>query len=226
MFTRTKYIVMTSALALLTILNCSVFGQQQGYDISTGGQPTITGGLNATVTGTSDATQNLAVTINFGEVTPANSNRIVEVTVPIAIRSLQPYQVTATAVTAFDSDGRTVQATDIGFGVSNLRPLGIKAQQCTRSTHNFTALFNNNPSSSVFLNSSGRAAYSSTIANIGSSTLLLSGPKLTQGTGFTRTLEDGWAFNAVFAITPQFYAAGSYSLTLTFAIAPGPNAQC
>jgi hypothetical protein len=215
-----------AALALLTIFNCSTFGQQQGYDLSAGGQPTITGGLNATVTGTSDPTQNLAVTINFGEVTPANINNIIQVTVPIAIRSLQPYQVTATAVTSFPADSRTVQATDIGFGISNMRPLGIKGQQCTRSSHIITPLFNNDPASSVFLNSSGRAAYTSTIGNVGSSTLLLSGPKLTQGTGFTRTSEDGWVFNAVFAITPQFYAAGNYSMTITFAIASGPNAQC
>jgi hypothetical protein len=226
MLIRSKYIRIASIMAMLAIFSCSTMGQQQGYDLSAGGQPTITGGLNATVTGSTDPTQNLSVTINFGEVTPVNTNSIVNVTVPIAIRSLQPYQVTATAVTSFPSDGRTVQATDIGFGITNMRPLGLKGQLCTRSTHMITSLFNNDPASTLFLNNSGRAAYSSTVANLGSSTLIMTGPKLTQGTGITRTTEDGWVFNAVFAITPQFYAAGSYSLTITFAIASGPNVQC
>jgi hypothetical protein len=35
----------------------------------------------------------LVVTINFGEVSPLNTNSIVKVVVPIALRSNQPYQV-------------------------------------------------------------------------------------------------------------------------------------
>jgi hypothetical protein len=202
------------------------FAQQQGYDISSGGQPTISGGLNGTVTGSGDPTQNLAVTINFGEVSPANSNRIVKVTVPIAVRSIQPYQVSATAITSFNADQRAVQATDIGFGVVNMRPLGAKAQQCTRSTHIINSLFNNDPALNMTINSTGRAAYPSTVSNVGSSTLLMSGPKLTQGTSFSRTVDDGWVFNAVFTIAPQFYASGTFSVTLNFNIAPGPNVQC
>jgi preprotein translocase subunit YajC len=202
------------------------YGQQQGYDISSGGPVTITGGLNATVTGSGDPTQNLAVTINFGEVTPANSNRIIKIVVPIAVRSLQPYQVTATSITSFNMDSRAVQATDMGFGVQNMRPLGTKGQLCTRSSHIITPLLNNDPAANVFFNSSGRAAYPSTIANIGTSTLLLSGPKLTQGTGSARTFDDGWVFDALFAITPQFYAPGTFSITLTFNIALGPQVQC
>jgi hypothetical protein len=202
------------------------FAQQQGYDISSGGQPTITGGLNGTVTGSGDPTQNLAVTINFGEVTPANSNQIVKITVPIAVRSLHPYQVTATATTSFSTNTGAVQATDIGFGVVNMRPLGFKAQQCSRSTHLITTLFNNDPALIMTINSAGRAAYNSTISNVGNSTLLMTGPKLTQGTGFSRTTEDGWVFNAVFTISPQFYESGNFSLTLSFSIAAGPSVQC
>jgi hypothetical protein len=222
-----RFLLLNCFLIIILIAGASEsFAQQQGYDISGGGQPTITGGLNGTVTGSGDPTQNLAVTINFGEVTPANSNKIVKVTVPIAIRSIQPYQVTATATTSFSADQRAVQATDIGFGINNMRPLGIKGQQCTRSTHIITPLFNNDPALNMTINTAGRVAYPSTVSNVGSSTLLMSGHKLTQGTSISRTAEDGWVFNAVFTIAPSFYASGTFSLTLNFNIAPGPNVQC
>jgi hypothetical protein len=214
------------AAALSIVLTGNIYAQQQGYDISSGGPPTITGGLNGTVTGSGDPTQNLAVTINFGEVSPANSNAVVKVTVPIAVRSIQPYQVTTTAITSFSADQRAVQATDVGFGIVNMRPLGIKGQQCTRSSHIITPLFNNDPALNMTINTAGRVAYPSTVANVGSSTLLMSGHKLTQGTSISRSTDDGWVFNAVFTIAPQFYASGTFTLTLNFNIAPGPNVQC
>lgn len=200
--------------------------QQQGYDISSGGQPTVTGGLNASVTGSPDVTQNLSVTINFGEVSPANSNRVVKVVVPVAVGSIQPYEVTASAVTSFSGDARAMQATDIGFGVQNMRPLGNKSQMCTRSSHQLSTLFNNDPSSAATLGRDGRVAYPSTVSNVGGGAVLMTGPKLTQGTGISRTTADGWAFDAVFVITPSFYAPGNFSVTLSFGIAPGPNVQC
>src|SRR2546429_5015669 len=65
----------------------------QTFDISSGGQPTITGALGGSVTGSASVLNNLVVTINFGEVSAANTNSIVKVVVPIAIRSTQPYRV-------------------------------------------------------------------------------------------------------------------------------------
>lgn len=201
--------------------------QHQGYDISSGGQPTITGGLNGTVTGSADVTQNLVVTVNFGEVSPANSNQVVKVVVPVAVRSIHPYQVTAAAATSFGGDARAVQATDIGFGIQHMRPLGYKAQMCTHSTHQLSTLFNNDPASSATLDSAGRVAYPSTVSNVGAGgVILMTGPKLTQGTGYSRTTVDGWAFDAVFVIAPSFYAPGNFSVTFTFSITPGPNVLC
>jgi len=65
----------------------------QALDISSGGLPTITGAVNGSVTGNANVTGDLVVTINFGEVSPLNTNSVVKVVVPIALRSNQPYQV-------------------------------------------------------------------------------------------------------------------------------------
>lgn len=221
-----KIIFTIVVVVLILFGHRDILGQAQGYDISSGGQPTVTGALRGTVTGSGDPTQNLSVSINFGEVTPANSNSIVKVIVPIAVRSIQPYQVTVSAASNFPANVLAVQATDIGFGIQNMRPIGFKAQQCTRSTHIITTLFNNDPATQLSLNSSGRVTYPSTITNLSSSTLLMTGPKLTQGTSISRTPDDGWVFNSIFTIAPQFYAAGNYSITLNFVIGPGPNVQC
>ena len=42
----------------------------QALDISSGGQPTITGAVNGTVTGSASVLNDLVVTVNFGEVSP------------------------------------------------------------------------------------------------------------------------------------------------------------
>lgn len=203
-----------------------IFAQQQGFDISSGGQPTITGALNGSVSGSNTPLQNLVVNINFGEVSAVNPNAIVKVVVPVAIRSIQAYQVSVSMTGSGNTDPRAIQLTDIGYGNSNMRVLGTKGQICSRSSHIFYTPFNNDPSTNATINSSGRVAYQTTVAGITGPTVILSGPKLTQGTSISRSTDDGWVFDAVFVITPQFFSSGSTTATLTFTIAPGPTAQC
>jgi hypothetical protein len=222
---RATFLVTLSCLLLL----CAARGasaQQQGFDISSGGQPTITGSLGGTVSGSASPLNNLSVTINFGEVSPANSNGVVKVVVPVAVRSRQPYRVTVSVTNSTNVDPRALQMTDVGFGATNMRPLGDKAQLCNSSPHVFYTPFDNDPAASATTGASGRVAYPSTLGNISGSTLLLSGPKLTQGTNTTRRDDDAWVFDAVLVITPQFFAPGSASATLTFNISSGPNVQC
>ena len=45
----------------------------QALDISSGGLPTITGAINGSVTGNAIVTDDLVVTINFGEVSPLSA---------------------------------------------------------------------------------------------------------------------------------------------------------
>ena len=209
---------------VFTLLSLSSVSAQT-FDISSGGAPTITGALGGSVTGSSSVLDHLIVTINFGEVSPLNANGIVKVIVPIAIRSQQQYQVDVSITSSTNANAQAVQETDIGFGANNFRSMGANSRICT-SPHVFYSPFNNDPASNVTINGSGRAAYPSSLNNIGASTVILSGPRLSQTAKATRRSDNGYIFDAIFVITPQYYAAGSTTATLTFTISAGPAAPC
>jgi hypothetical protein len=198
----------------------------QTFDISSGGQPTITGALSGSVTGSASVLNNLSVTINFGEISPANNNSLVRVVVPIAIRSSQAYRVAVTFSGLSNANLQALQSSDIGFGANNMRALGSNARVCTRSSHIFYAPFNNDPAVTKTISANGRVTYQSKLSNISGSTMILSGPRLTQGNNGQRDADDGYIFDAIFAVTPQFFAAGASAATLTFTISAGPNAPC
>jgi len=210
---------------VFTLLSLSSVSAQT-FDISSGGAPTITGASGGSVTGSSSVLDHLIVTINFGEVSPANTNGIVKVIVPIAIRSQQEYQVGVSITSSTNANAQAVQKTDIGFGANNFRSMGANARICPNSPHIFYSPFNNDPASNVTINGSGRAAYPASLNNIGASTVILSGPRLSQTAKATRRPDNGYIFDAIFAITPQYYAAGSTTVTLTFTISAGPAAGC
>ena len=196
----------------------------QALDISSGGTPTITGAVGGSVTGSSSVLNDLIVTINFGEISPTNTNNIVKVTVPIAIRSNQAYKVQAAVTGSTNANAQALQRTDIGFGVNNMRAMGSNSRVCT-NPHIFYSPFNNDPSTSRTISASGRAAYPSTLNNAVTATTILSGPRLSNGNNARQT-NDGYIFDAIFAITPQFYAAGTTSATITFTISAGPASSC
>jgi hypothetical protein len=198
----------------------------QALDISSGGQPTINGAVNGSVAGSASVTSDLVVTINFGEVSPLNQNSIVKVVVPIAIRSNQPYQVAVSMSGLGNANAQALQASDIGFGVQNLRVLGGAGKICTQSTHIFRSPFNDDPSSSATVAANGRVAYTSSLADLTGSTVILSGPQLSKNNSVNRQQSDGYVFDAIFAVTPQFFATGISSATLIFTIAAGPNVPC
>jgi hypothetical protein len=210
----------------LLVAAAAVSASAQTFDLSGGGQPTVTGALGGSVSGTSGTTQDLVVTINFGEVSPANSNNLVKVTVPIAIRSTNPYQVTVSVAGTFNSNTQAVQRSDIGFGVQNIRQMGIKSQDCNSSQHLFRSPFDNDPSFNVTLDANGRTAYTSSLQNVSGATVILSGPKLTKGSITKHENDNGYIFDAIFTIKPQFYSSGTFSATITFTISTGPNVPC
>ena len=198
----------------------------QALDISSGGQPTITGAVNGSVTGSASVTNDLVVTINFGEVSPLNPNAIVKVVVPVAIRSNQPYQISVTTSGLSNANAQALQASDVGFGLQNLALLGGAGKICTQSTHIIRSPFDNDPAFSATVGSNGRVAYSSSLANISGSTVILSGPELSKNNSSKRQQSDGYEFDLIFTVTPQFFAAGVSSATLVFTISPGPNVPC
>ena len=121
---------------------------------------------------------------------------------------------------------QAVQASDIGFGLQDMRLLGGAGKLCTQSTHIFRSPFDNDPAASVTVGANGRVAYSSSLANLSGSTVILSGPELSKNNSIKRQQSDGYVFDAIFTLTPQFFAAGVSSATLIFSISPGPNVPC
>ncbi|HEY0761348.1 MAG TPA: hypothetical protein VGD61_03165 [Pyrinomonadaceae bacterium] len=215
--------------SLLTILICLAFARTtsaQALDISSGGQPTITGAVGGSVTGNANVQNDLVVTINFGEVSPLNTNSIVKVIVPFALRSNQPYQVAVSMSGLTNANGEAVQASDVGFGIQNPRLLGGAGQTCNQSTHIIRSPFNNDPALTATVGSNGRVSYQSSLGNLSGSTIILSGPELSKNNSSKRQQSDGWIFDAIFTLTPQFFAAGVSSATLTFTISSGPNVPC
>src|SRR5215212_613402 len=213
-------------LLLLILLALAQTISAQALDISSGGLPTITGAVNGSVTGNASVQNDLVVTVNFGEVSPLNSNAIVKVIVPIALRSNQPYQVTVSMSGLTNANAEALQASDVGFGVQNIRLLGGAGQICNQSTHTIRSLFNNDPATTATVGANGRVSYSSSLSNLTGSTVILSGPELSKNNSAKRQLTDGYIFDAVFALTPQFFAAGLSSASLIFSISPGPNVPC
>jgi hypothetical protein len=222
LFRRFRY----TLLSVLILLAFAGTISAQALDISSGGLPTITGAVNGTVTGDATVLGDLAVTVNFGEVSPLNTNSIVKVVVPIALRSNQPYQVAVSVSGLTNANAQALQASDVGFGLQNIRLLGGAGKICTQSTHVIQSPFNNDPSLGATVGPNGRVSYPSSLANLSGSTVILVGPELSKNNSVKRQNSDGYVFDAVFALTPQFFAAGVSSATLTFTISPGPNLPC
>jgi len=210
----------------LILLAASQTTSAQALDISSGGLPTITGAVGGSVTGSSDVRNDLVVTINFGEVSPLNINSIVKVVVPIALRSNQPYQVAVSMSGLNNANAQAVQASDVGFGLQNIRVLGGAGKICTQSTHTIQSPFNNDPSISATIGANGRVSYTSSLGNLSGSTVILSGPQLSKNNSSIRQQSDGYVFDAIFTLTPQFFASGISSATLIFTISAGPNVPC
>jgi hypothetical protein len=222
---RLRHFIFSLFTALILIAVAQTISAQ-ALDISSGGQPTITGAVNGSVTGSASVLNDLIVTVNFGEVSPLNTNSIVKVVVPIALRSNQPYQVSVSVSGLNNGNAQALQALDIGFGLQNIRKLGGAGQDCTQSTHIIRSPFDNDPALNSTVGGSGRVTYPSSLTNISGSTIILSGPILSKNNSAKRQLSDGYVFDAVFALTPQFFAAGVSSATLIFTISPGPNVPC
>ena len=215
-----------SLFTILTLLMVAESSYAQALDISSGGQPTITGSVNGSVTGSASVLNDLVVTVNFGEVSPLNTNPIVKVVVPIALRSNQPYQVSVSVSGIGNANGQGLQASDIGLGLQNLRLLGGAGQTCNQSTHIIRSPFNNDPETAATIGTNGRVTYASSFANLSGSTVILSGPVLSKNNSSKRQQSDGWVFDVILAITPQFFSAGVSTATLVFTISPGPNVPC
>jgi hypothetical protein len=195
----------------------SVSPPNEQVDIGSGGAPSLTGSLGGSITGGSSLVQDLLVTVDFGELSPINTNSITKAVIPVSVRSSGDYAVTVSVVGATGGDPNSVQLSDIGFGVGNLQPIGPKASSCGINSV-FNPLFNSNPSTTVSTNSAGRATYVSSVANIGASAVILSGPQLSKNGAIKPRGNNGYTFDVVLTVVPQFFTPGNFTLTLNFVI--------
>lgn len=208
------------AISLASLGN--VFAQT--HDISSGGLPTLTGSRGGSITGSSSTLNDLTVTINWGELSPLNTNGIIKATVPIGIRSVGSYQIAVSVAGGTSVNPQGLQRADVGFGLNRtFTRMGANSRTCS-STDTFNASITADPTVGVTTNAAGRTTYVSSLNTITGSTVILSGPDLSLVPG--RRTDNGWIINVVFAMTPQFYAAGTTSTTVTFTIGPGPVLVC
>ncbi len=196
----------------------------QTHDISSGGLPTLTGSKGGSITGSSSTLNDLTVTINWGELSPANTGGIIKATVPIAIRSIAPYQIAVSVAGGTNVNLQGLQKTDVGFGLArSFTRMGANSRTCSTSD-TFNPAITADPTVGVTINAAGRTTYVSSLNTIAGSTVILSGPNLSLLPG--RLTDNGWIITVFFSMTPQFYAPGTTSTTVTFTIGAGPALVC
>ena len=196
----------------------------QIYDISSGGLPTLTGSQGGSISGSSSTANDLSVTINWGELSPSNTGGIIRATVPIGIRSIAPYQISVSVTGGTNINPQGLQRSDVGFGLArSFGRMGANARTCS-NPDTFNPAITTDPTVGVTTNAAGRTTYVSSLNTITGSTVILSGPDLSFIGG--RRTDNGWIITVTFAMTPQFYAAGITSTTVTFSIGAGPVLVC
>ena len=182
--------------------------------MSSAGAPSISGSLGGSVTGANDLTSDLQVTVNFGELSPANPNRVVVVVVPIAMRASGSYALNATVSGLSGGSANSLQLSDIGIGVQNLRSLGGKSSSCGVNSI-ITPAYNNNPSSAYSFGANGRAVFPSSLSTVGAGTALITGPQLSKNGALKPRSDNGYAIDLILAVVPQFFTPGNFTVTIT-----------
>ena len=198
------------------------------HDIGSGGLATISStAFGGSVVSDPGLHADLVVAVNFGEVTPINTDPIIKVIIPVALRSRDDYQITLSVTGTLGTEPDALKLSDIGIGIRNLRSLGARAEPCGINSIIRTP-FNNDPTTSVTINpTTGRAQYPASLANIVGSTIVINGPHLSSSQGnWRRGTDNGYVFDLILAVVPQWYAAGSFNLTLTLTMSSGPNFNC
>jgi hypothetical protein len=221
----------------LVILSVAAFGQSNsgsinlqgtasGYvEVRAGGAASISGGgtiSNNKVKG--DKLDNPSVlTLDFGEVSPSNTNSFVSATVPLRLRSNVAYTLKMTAGTmtygSGTPDADSVTLADIGFGVTSATRDsggGVATGTDTIASGSGDPTSGSNGATN---GTSGRYVYNSgfSLNDYSSATTLLTGPRVMKA-AVPASSTNGLVVNTVFAVKPQFFTPGSFSTSVTFTI--------
>ena len=226
---KARITIIISLIAVMVLASVTLTSADPDkHDIGSGGLATISStAFGGSVTSDLGLHADLLVTVNFGEITPINTAPIIKVVVPVAIRSREDYQITVSVTGTLGTEPDALKLSDIGFGIQNLRSLGARAEACGINSVIRTP-YNNDPATSVTISTTtGRAQYPSSLANVAATPLVLNGPELSTSQGnWRRGTDNGYVFDVILAVVPQWYAAGSFSLTLQFTMSRGPNFNC
>lgn len=217
----------------LSILSIPAFAQSSGtinlagtvsgyVEVRAGGAAALTDNVGGGITNNKakgDLLNPSTMTINFGEVSPSNTNPFVYANVPLRLRSNVLYTLKASAAAMTyggGNDADSVTLADIGFGVTTATRDsggGVMAGTDTYGSGH------GDPMSNGAANPSGRFVYTSgfSLNDYTSDTTILNGTRIMQAavpTGST----NGLVVDTVFAIKPQFFTPGTFSTTVTFTI--------
>lgn len=197
------------------------------FQIRNGETPTLSGALNGTVRVSGGAGSALQVTLDFGDVSPVNTSSLVRAQIPVVIRSERSYQLALLLPSSSTSgDANALRPSDIGVGLLNLRRLQ-DGRVCT-APHTVFPPYDTDPALAV--TRSGRAGYPATLASAEQRVVVLNGPALSTRAvnpgGGVPSRPDGYAFDLILVLVPQFFTPGTSSLTLLLEMSDGPNLPC
>jgi hypothetical protein len=188
-------------------------------ELNSGGAVTLSGNSGGGVTTDGTANQPLAVSVNLGELGPANTNSFVTANVPLKIRSNAAYVLSMSAtVTSSGTTANKITAADVGFGLGAVTRTGTGVNTGgtdTNATSGDPTLAANGSVNAA----SGRYEFTATRSNLGafsSSTTALSGSYVMNAV--PRSNSNGLSVPAIFAVKPQFFENGSTTVSVTFTV--------
>ena len=188
-------------------------------EINSGGSVTLTGNSGGGVTTDGVANSPLAVSINLGELGPANTNNFVTAQVPLKLRSNANYVLSMIAtVTSSGTTSNRIDAADVGFGLGTITRSGTGVNLPGTDT-NATSGDPTLPANGSINATTGRYQFTAVRSNLSafaSSTTALNGAFILNAVPRSNT--NGLTVPAFFAIKPQFFENGTTTISVTFTV--------
>jgi hypothetical protein len=188
-------------------------------EISSGGPVTLTGNSGGGVTTDGVNNSPLAVSINLGELGPANTNSFVTALVPLKVRSNAGYVLSmAATVTSSGSTTNRIGAADVGFGLGTVSRSGTGVNTAGSDT-NATSGDPTLAANGSINGTTGRYEFTAVRSNLSafsSATTALSGPFIMNAV--PRSNGNGLTVPAYFAVKPQFFENGTTTVSVTFTV--------
>jgi hypothetical protein len=207
----------------------TITGTASGYvEVRAGGAATLVNNSGGSITNNKVKGDKLntptTLTIDFGEVGPANAASFVIATVPLRLRSNVSYTLkTSAAAITYGSgtpDANSVTLADIGFGISTAARdsgggVAAGADTIAPTASGDPTLGANGSISGA----TGRYTYNAghSLADYTSSTTVLTGPRIMNAMAASANT-NGLVVTTMFVVKPQFFTPGSFSTSVTFTL--------